>query len=202
VIGDRWSLVIIQELRKRSNRYSDLLRRLPGISPTVLVERLRKLETAGVVERRVGGVGEGVEYGVTERGLALDEAFGALRRWGVEYLFDPTADGSERRTYDVHYVEGIDGLDDTEFGLTVDRIPTTLHFTDGQLEQMPGAPTGPGLIVTTTAAFMDRWASGEASWDDGVSSGEVVLSGTTEAWPQWLAATGYVLRYDTEMTNV
>src|SRR6516225_3852570 len=89
VVGDRWTLVIVQELLKRSRRYSDLVRRLPGIGTTVLADRLRKLEAAGVVERQPRGVGEGVEYALTERGLALDRALDALRRWGVVYLTDP-----------------------------------------------------------------------------------------------------------------
>jgi DNA-binding HxlR family transcriptional regulator len=202
VVGDRWTLVIMQELMKRPSRYSDLARRLPGISTTVLAERLRKLESAGVVERRAAGVGEGVVYEATERGSALDDALAALRRWGVEFLTDPVADGAEHRTFDIHYVEGIDGLDDAEFGLTVDRKPTTLRFAGGYLEQTPGAPLAAKLVVTTTALFMDRWAAGELSWDEGVTAGEVILSGEPDAWPGWLAATGYLLRYDAEPTDV
>ncbi len=198
VVGDRWTLVIMQELMKRSSRYSDLARRLPGISTTVLAERLRKLETAGIVERRAGGVGEGVVYQVTEKGNALDDALAALRRWGVEFLTDPAADGSEKRVFDLHYVEGLEGLDDAEFGLTVDGKPTTLRFAGGYLEQSPGEPFAAELVVSTTSAFMDRWAAGQLSWEDGISAGKVILSGNADAWPRWLAATGYVLRYDAE----
>src|SRR5258706_10940471 len=108
VVGDRWTLVIIQELLKRASRYGELARRLPGISTTVLAERLRKLESAGVVERRPGGGGEGGGYALTRRGLALDDALAALRRWGVGFLTDPAADGAAGHSFDVHYVEGID----------------------------------------------------------------------------------------------
>ena len=201
LVGDRWTLVILQELMKRPSRYSDLARRLPGISTTVLVERLRKLETAGVVDRRAGSVGEGVVYEATTRGTALDDALNALRRWGVEFLVDPAADGADHRSFDLHYVEGIDGLEDAEFGLTVDGNPTTLRFAGGYLEQTPGEPIAAELVVTTSAAFMDRWASGQLSWDDGVAAGEVVLSGDPDALPRWLAATGYLLRYEAEPTN-
>jgi DNA-binding HxlR family transcriptional regulator len=191
----------MQELMKRPSRYSDLGRRLPGISTTVLAERLRKLETAGVVERRAAGIGEGVVYELTERGNALDDALAALRQWGVEFLTDPEADGAEHRTFDIHYVEGIDGLDDSEFGLIVDGKPTTLRFAGGYLEQTPGAPLAAKLVVTTTAAFMDRWAAGQLSWDEGVAAREVILAGEADSWPQWLAATGYVLRYEAEPTD-
>lgn len=200
VVGDRWTLVIMQELMKRPSRYSDLARRLPGISTTVLAERLRKLETAGVVGRRAAGVGEGVVYELTEKGNALDDAFAALRRWGVEFLTDPAADGADHRIFDLHYVEGIDGLDDVEFGLTVDGNPTTLRFAGGYLEQTPGEPLAAKLVVTTTAAFMYRWAAGDRSWDEGVAAREVTLSGDADAWPRWLAATGYLLRYESEPT--
>lgn len=196
VVGERWTLVIVQELMKRPYRYSDLARRLPGIGTTVLADRLRKLEVAGVFERRPGGVGEGVVYAATERGLALGEALGALRRWGVSYLTDPAADGAPGHAFDVHYVEGIDMLDDAEFGLVVDDTPTTLRFTGGRLDHTPGKPSAPELVVTTTSAFMDRWAAGDATWDDGVASEAVTLSGPAEAWPRWLAATGYLLSYD------
>ena len=201
VVGDRWTLVIVQELMKRPSRYSDLARRLPGIGTTVLADRLRKLETAGVVERRPGAVGQGVVYAATDRGLALDEALEALRLWGVGFLTDPAADGSACHIFDVHYVEGIDALDDAEFGLVVDGAPTTLRFAGGHLEQTPGEPAAAELVVATTGAFMDRWAAGELGWDEGVTVGEVTLSGPAEAWPRWLAATGYLLRYDSEPAN-
>jgi DNA-binding HxlR family transcriptional regulator len=195
VVGDRWTLVIVQELMKRASRYGELARRLPGISTTVLADRLRKLEAADVVERRPGAVGDGVVYALTERGLALDEALEALRRWGVEFLTDPAADGATSHTFDVRYVEGIDTLDDAEYGLVVDDRPTTLRFSGGHLEQRQGSPDAPVLVVSTTSAFMDRWAAGEVGWEEGVAAGDVTLSGPSDAWPRWLAATGYLLSY-------
>src|SRR5690242_10156710 len=198
VVGERWTLVIIQELMKRSNRYSDLARRLPGIGTTVLADRLRKLEAAGVVERLPGPVGEGVVYALTDRGMELSDALEALRRWGVTYLTDPTADGSGCHEFDLHYVENIDTLHDAEFGLVVDDHPMTLRFSGGHLEQVVGEPADPLLTVHTTSAFMDRWAAGTASWDDGRTTGEVTLDGPSPNWDLWLAGTGYLLSYDPE----
>lgn len=201
VVGERWTLVIVQELMKRSSRYSDLARHLPGIGTTVLAHRLRKLEAAGVVERRPGPVGEGVVYAITERGRDLGDALEALRRWGVTYLTDPAADGADRHAFDLHYVEGIDALDDAEFGLVLDGNPTTLRFTGGHLDQSPGKPGHAELIVHTTSAFMDRWAAGHASWDDGLSTGDVTLTGAADAWERWLAATGCLLAHQPELRH-
>jgi DNA-binding HxlR family transcriptional regulator len=195
VVGDRWTLVIVQELMKRPSRYGELARRLPGVGTTVLADRLRKLESAGLVERRVGPMGAGVSYAVTERGLGLEDALEALRRWGVDYLTDPSADGAGRHTYDVHYVDGIDALEDGEFGLVVDGNPSALHFASGRLVHTLGRPLDPVLVVSTSSAFMARWAAGTSSWDDGLASGEVVVAGSPRHWNRWLAATGYLRAY-------
>jgi DNA-binding HxlR family transcriptional regulator len=198
VVGERWTLVIVQELLKRPSRYSDLASRLPGIGTSVLADRLRKLEAAGVAARVPGSVGEGVIYTLTDRGRGLDDALEALRRWGVSYLTDPTADGAAYHEFDMHYVEGVDALHDAVFGLVVDDKPTTLRYSRGRLGQTAGAPADPILTVHTSSAFMDRWAVGTASWDDGRTSGEVTLEGPGRNWGIWLAATGYLLAYDPE----
>jgi DNA-binding HxlR family transcriptional regulator len=192
VVGERWTLVIVQELMKRSSRYSELTHRLPGIGSTVLADRLRKLESAGVVERVPGPVGGGVLYALTDRGRGLSEPLEALRRWGVTYLTDPTADGATSREFDIHYVEGIEALEDAEYGLVIDGTPSTLRFSRGHLEHRPGSPENPALTVHTTRSFMDRWAAGQASWEDGRADGEVQLDGPDHLWGSWLAATGYV----------
>jgi DNA-binding HxlR family transcriptional regulator len=193
VIGERWTLVIVQELLKRSYRYTELLARLPGIGTSVLANRLRTLERAAVVTREPGPVGGGVTYTLTERGRALDGALRELRRWGVGFLADPTADGSPDQRFDVTYVEGIHTVSDGEFELVIDGEPTALQFADGQLSQQPGRAADPELTVRTTADFLDRWAAGETDWDAGRADGEVTTRGPRAAWPRWLAATGYLL---------
>jgi DNA-binding HxlR family transcriptional regulator len=198
VVGERWTLVIVQELMKRPSRYSDLARRLPGIGTTVLADRLRKLEAARVVERVPGSVGEGVAYALTDRGSGLCDALEALRRWGVSYLTDPAADGGAHHHFDLHYVEGIDALHDAEFGLVVDDKPTTLRFSGGHLDQTAGEPADPILTVHTTSSFMNRWAAGTATWDDGRTTGEVTLDGPERNWDLWMAGTGYLGSYDPE----
>jgi DNA-binding HxlR family transcriptional regulator len=201
VIGERWTLVIIQELLRQPRRYGALLARLPGISTSVLADRLRRLEQAGVVAREPGAVGSGVVYTLTARGRELDEALSALRRWGAGFLADPTADGSAQQSFDVTYVEGIQALAGGQFQLVVDDRPATLHFTAGRLRQEPGAAPGAELTVRTSSAFLDRWAAGQASWDDGRASGDVIVEGSPAEWPRWLAATGYLLRVEPDTTE-
>ena len=196
MLGDRWTLVIVNELVKRPSRYGELHDRLPGIGSNLLADRLRRLEEAGVVYRQARGIGDGVEYALTERGQGLEAPLRELRRWGVQFLTDPTADGSKQQEFDVTYVDGIDALDDCEFQLNVDGRPTALRFQRGRLQQVPGASKAPELTVSTSAEFFDRWAAGEIDWDDGVASGDVIVEGPADAWPRWLAATGYLLSYE------
>jgi len=196
VIGERWTLVIVQELLKQPRRYGTLLDRLPGISTSVLADRLRRLERAGVVAREPGAVGTGVMYTLTARGHQLEEALRALRRWGVGFLADPAADGSAQQRFDVTYVDGIQELADGQFQLVVDDRPATLYFTAGRLRQEPGAAPGAELLVRTSSMFLDRWAAGEADWDDGRASGEVIVEGPPASWSRWLAATGYLVQVE------
>ena len=201
VVGERWTLVIIQELLKRPLRYGELQRRLPGIGTSVLANRLRRLERARVVERMPGSVGAGVVYTLTERGQALDEALCALRRWGVGFLADPTADGEPQQHFDVTYVDGIETVSDGRFQLVVDERPNTLCFARGNLSMTPGASRGAELIVQTSSAFLDRWAAGDTDWDEGRTLGEVTVEGPAGSWQRWLAATGYLLHVEPETTD-
>ncbi|HSJ96046.1 MAG TPA: helix-turn-helix domain-containing protein, partial [Myxococcota bacterium] len=51
VLGERWTLLIVRELMVGPQRFSDLRRRLPGVSSSVLAERLDRLERRGIVRR-------------------------------------------------------------------------------------------------------------------------------------------------------
>ena len=198
VIGERWTLVIIQELFSTPKRYSHLLSRLPGIGTSVLADRLRKLEANGLVERKVEGVGEPVVYALTASGRALDGPMRAFRQWGVQHLTRTALPGPEpsEQEYDVTYVEGIEELDYEEFELRVGDAVSTLQFEHGILTQRTGAAGSPALVVTTTEAFMQRWAAGTVDWDGGRRQGDVKLKGDRKAWPRFLAATGYLVSYE------
>jgi DNA-binding HxlR family transcriptional regulator len=196
VVGDRWTLVIVQELLKRPSRYTALKDRLPGIGTSLLADRLRRLEAAGALVREPGAVGEGVLYELTERGRALEQPIRALREWGVDFLFDPTTDRHTDQRFDVSYVEGIENLSDAQFELVVDERPTTFRFSAGRLIQEVGAAPAAELVIRTTSTFLKRWAAGDIDWDGGVADGDVIVDGPPNAWRRWLVASGYQLRYE------
>jgi DNA-binding HxlR family transcriptional regulator len=90
VLGERWTLLIVRNLLLGPQRYSELLRRLPGITTNLLAKRLQEMETEGLIAR--GGEGsEAAAYRLTPLGRALEPAIHALGRWGWQRMGKPTA---------------------------------------------------------------------------------------------------------------
>ncbi|MDX1649507.1 MAG: winged helix-turn-helix transcriptional regulator [Myxococcota bacterium] len=93
VLGHRWTLLVLRELMTGPQRFSDLLARLPGLSRSVLTERLADLEARQVVARRELPPPTAVTvYELTARGRALRPALLALTRWGLHFLEPPRPD--------------------------------------------------------------------------------------------------------------
>ena len=85
VVGDRWSLLIVRELLVGPMRYGELAASLGGIATNLLADRLRTLESAGVIERRLGQA-RGVVYALTPWGSELRDAVEALIRWSFPLM--------------------------------------------------------------------------------------------------------------------
>jgi DNA-binding HxlR family transcriptional regulator len=96
VVGDRWNLLIIRELlvRPHGARYTDLRDGLPGIATNLLADRLRDLETTGVLRREEPRPPVSSQlFRLTELGEGLQPAVEALAVWGGEQV--PAAGGDE-----------------------------------------------------------------------------------------------------------
>lgn len=92
VLGERWTLLIVRDLIMGAHRFTDLQRGLPGISRTLLSERLRRLQADGLLERRVGASGR-AEYWLTPLGRDLGPAVLALGQWATRnFGRDPRRD--------------------------------------------------------------------------------------------------------------
>jgi DNA-binding HxlR family transcriptional regulator len=90
ILGDRWTLLIVREMLSEVRGFNELHRGLPGISRSVLTDRLRALERAEIVERRIGPKGRTLEYRLTPAGRDLEPVVQALGEWGVTWSFtDP-----------------------------------------------------------------------------------------------------------------
>ena len=84
-IGDRWSLLIVLALAEGSKRFNDLQGEVTGIAPNVLSQRLKTLESLGVVvASRYSERPPRYAYGLTAAGAELSSAIRLLAAWGAD----------------------------------------------------------------------------------------------------------------------
>lgn len=87
LIGNKWKLLILRNLiYNGTQRFSDFIKTVPGISKKVLTDNLRALEDDGLVEREVfAEVPPRVEYSLTPLGETLRPILDAMFDWGANY---------------------------------------------------------------------------------------------------------------------
>jgi DNA-binding HxlR family transcriptional regulator len=92
LLGRRWAGAIVSILLKGPARYNEIRAEIPDISDRMLAERLKELESEGVLVRTV--IPEppvGVEYSLTEKGRALETAVVAIGKWADKWVPAPAA---------------------------------------------------------------------------------------------------------------
>ena len=82
-VADKWTLLIVEELEENGElRFTQLSRKVPGISQKMLTQTLRQMERDGLVHRTVHAVvPPKVEYRLTDLGHGLSESFCGVWRW-------------------------------------------------------------------------------------------------------------------------
>jgi DNA-binding HxlR family transcriptional regulator len=92
VLGRKWALLILKNLNtKEAIRFNELKRIMPGISSTVLADRLLELEREGLISKRIyPEIPPKVEYRLTVRagelGVILKELWRLTQRWKASRL--------------------------------------------------------------------------------------------------------------------
>lgn len=87
VIGGSWKLPLVYFLFQGTRRYSEVQRRLHGISPRMLSKQLRELERDALIQRKVyPEVPPKVEYTLTPLGRSLIPIVEALFQWGEHHM--------------------------------------------------------------------------------------------------------------------
>ncbi|WP_217197015.1 winged helix-turn-helix transcriptional regulator [Streptomyces buecherae] len=87
IVGDKWSLLVVRQLKDGPRRFTELKRAIDGISQRMLTVKLRSLERDGILTRTVHNVmPPHVSYELTEMGGTLREATAPLLEWSVAHL--------------------------------------------------------------------------------------------------------------------
>ncbi len=87
VLCTRWTMVLVRELVAGSTRFGDLRRGVPRMSPTLLSQRLKELEAAGIVTRKPVADEVGIhEYQLTTAGKDLKQIVESFGIWGQKWV--------------------------------------------------------------------------------------------------------------------
>jgi DNA-binding HxlR family transcriptional regulator/putative sterol carrier protein len=157
VIGDRWTLLIIRELLLRGAcRYTDLKHGLPGIATNLLADRLRELESAGLITREEAPPPVATTLiRLTESGASLEPVVRALGSWGIRFMAQPAGDDEFRPQWFAYPVEEFlrDRDPDGPPAAIELRTPSgtaVIEVSGGEVRARTGTAAAPDLILTGT----------------------------------------------------
>jgi DNA-binding HxlR family transcriptional regulator len=171
VVGDRWNLLIVRELLIGPARYGELRDGLSGIATNLLTDRLRDLETAGVLERRLSDDVNAITYVLTPWGAELREPINALIRWSTPLMIrGPEGDEFRAEGLLVALPALFAGRVPTDqsvaVGIAVDGVTVQLRATDTGIAV--DRPDGPEFdaVLNAEAPLVLGLAAGVLSLDD------------------------------------
>ena len=165
-VGDRWTLLVVRDLRFGPKRFTDLMDRMAGITPKTLTQRLRDLEADGLVEvDRLAGRRE-VWYRLSPAGEDLGPVLDELLMWGMRHV--PERPGPDDRVHPEHVLRGLqlqlqgEGVDAgaVRWAVHVPGADNYLLTSDGtrwDLRIDPDGETTPDVTITATRTALVRF---------------------------------------------
>lgn len=199
VIGDRWTLLILRELTLSNTRFNEIARGLPGISRSLLVQRLKHLERKGVIDARPLPGGRGSSYHLTPAGKDLFDILILMGKWSIAWLYEQLDPGDvEPDTLMWWMHRRIDPEAVPEDRVTVQFDHTAparrsfwMVFEDHQASV---CLADPGFevdgLVTATTEQLGRVFNGYEPWATAVKAGRIAVSGRRDVvrdLPRWFA---------------
>ena len=198
VLAERWTPVILRNLLIGCRTYTEISAGAPGLSRTLLTQRLRHLERTGIVEVHPKPKGRGVIYELTEAGRDLWDVVMALRAWGERWL----------EVGDEHTNPSLVLWAWCTVYLDRDRLPAGRVVVRFDFPEQPAANRrlwilvdrgnaevckhNPGfeedVIVETDARTFVRWHIKQIEWADAVAAGQIRVTGSralARVLPTW-----------------
>jgi len=181
-VGDRWTLLLLRDLHAGPARFTDLQSSLSGIAPNLLTERLRTLETEGLIRREDAGYNVSV-YKLTDLGSSTGALLFELARFGSQ--FAPAEEivrpGNLRNiaiTLKMALAAAITVTDNLRVELRIDDEQFDICIADGQATVFYRRSENPEVVISTgyspLLSIGDDEMSPEEFWRDHVE----VVTGT------------------------
>ena len=198
IFAERWTPIIVRNLAFGCDTFTEIEKGAPGISRTLLAQRLRQLERFGIIERIPAKNGRGPRYILTESGEELSDVCVTLGEWGARWLelapehLDPSM---ALWSWCQGYIN-TSGLPTRRVVVRFDfmqRPKRTLWvlFENGRGEvcqKHPGFEED--VVVTADPEWFVKWHMGRVSWLQAVREGHITVEGPRDlarALPTWNA---------------
>ncbi len=187
VIGDRWAPLVVRDLLLGPLRFSELAAGLPGIGTNTLTARLKHLEAAGVIQRRLLPLPDGgTVYELTAYGRELEPILMALGRWGTRSMQGLPADVASRSRWLAaamlaFHDDSRRSSRPTTWELRLSDGPFTLCAQGRSLTVSAGAPESADLVITVSDEDMHRLLTHQLSPAEALASGAIALEGDRAA---------------------
>jgi DNA-binding HxlR family transcriptional regulator len=217
IFAERWTPLIIRNLYLGCGNFSEILEGAPGLSRTLLSQRLKQLERLGVVESAPKSGGRGHHYELTSAGHDLFKVCVSLGEWGARWLeiapenLDPFV-----ALWSMCNALRRDRLPDRRVVIRFDFVVPRSASRDLSHEvRRPKVPGGAGrerywllielgdteicktcpgvdedLFLTAEAEAFVKWHAGQLTWAQATREGRIQLEGTpslARAFPTWNA---------------
>ena len=200
LVGERWTLLVIRELLCGNYRFGELMQGVPLMSKSLLSQRLKMLESAGLVERKSREAGAGYEYHLTPAGRELEPVVFGLGIWGRRWV---------RRELSAEELDPVLLMWDLRRRVDTERLPQkptvvmfwfrdlpakrSRYWLRAERPELDVCLTNPGLevelsIETTLRTMVEVWR-GDRPFQEAVKAGAIELKGTprlARAVPAWL----------------
>ncbi|MFB1295749.1 winged helix-turn-helix transcriptional regulator [Mycobacterium sp. pW049] len=191
VVGERWTLLIVRELASGPKRYTELADSLAGIGTSLLANRVRQLESDGVVTRRLAldQPGSAVVYELSDAGRELAAAVVPLAMWGARHQMNDADVDEEafRAEWLLSFLAADvrrDGPHDLDavYEFHIDDSVACLRLLDGRVTVTPGAPAIPGdVTVRASASTVASIVGRKLAVEDALADGRLEVTGEPAA---------------------
>ena len=196
IFAERWTPLIIRNLYLGCGNFSEILEGAPGLSRTLLSQRLKQLERLGVVESSLKTGGRGHHYELTSAGHGLFAVCQSLGEWGARWLeiapenLDPFV-----ALWSMCNALRRDRLPDRRVVIRFDftgRPRRERYWLLIELGDTEICKTYPGLdedlYITAEAEAFVKWHAGQLTWAQATREGRIQLDGCpslVRAFPTW-----------------
>ncbi len=202
IFAERWTPLIIRNLHLGCGNFNEILEGAPGLSRTLLSQRLRHLEQLGVVESAPKPDGRGHHYQLTSAGHDLFVVCQSLGEWGARWLeiapenLDPFV-----ALWSMCHALRRDRLPARRVVVRFDftgrprpeRYWLLIEFGDAEIcKTCPGLDED--LYVTADAEAFVKWHAGQLTWTDAIVGDRIRLHGPSSlvrAFPTWNARSAF-----------